>query len=280
MGGEAGETTGVYRLVLTRLGSAEPQDPYVDVEFRCGAELVRSVAVLEFEGGGEAEGEVSLTVWASSPVVLRVGDGQTTDGETTCLRSAPIDLEDPSAGVRGMAVPFPAGARAVPDALTLGHVVRFSLPAADIAGQVGLTLASPDPEVEAFVGRLEGLGLERAEDVDVLAVRHAPNTRSVPIRLIVVGASARLDPLLRLDGDDPGVVVCPDWGLRPCGLDGWLGADMVYNGEAVRLDRLSAAAQVQTDDIAPVSFGIAAGNPTVTGAYVVWVLGGMSKETP
>jgi hypothetical protein len=128
-----------------------------------------------------------------------------------------------------------------------------------------------------FVARWDGLSLT-ADDVDELTVRHAPQTKTAPVRVVVQGVSPRLDPAIGVTLDETGITACADWGLRPCALDGWREAEMIYNGVAVRFDRLSAVADLLTGDVAPILVQVGAGNPAVVGEYTVWVLGGMSKE--
>ncbi|MCU0464624.1 MAG: hypothetical protein MUF38_08640 [Anaerolineae bacterium] len=274
-----GTTTGSYRLTLSLLAAApEAPDPYTDVTFRCQSEVATSVAVVEFGDAGETAPELRLTVWASFPPVIRVGDGGGTDGSPTlCALPDPQDgVSDAPPIISGGNIPLGERSFSATGENMLAESASFSISPRDAQGSVTMTIGSLEPGLGVFVARIDGLQLEGIADSDVVVLRHGPFARDGVLRL-----AAQAEEGIRLDmqvtaSEVEGVAACPDWGLRSCVLRDWREIDIAYGGEALTFDILDAVAEMATGEIEPVSFVLAGGNPNVEGRYTLWLFGALS----
>ncbi len=279
-GSQDGTTIGSYRLILTFITTQpDPVDPYMDVSFRCKSELAESVAYIEVGDASEVGDVLRLTVWASFRPVIRVGDGQAAEGETSCI------LPDEESGLRGAItgenIPLGALSFAATDAQVLGHTATFEIPFEVANGQVGLTIGSLDGTVGVFVAQVDGLSLETAEDYDAIILRHGPFAKEGTLRLIAQrDPNSRLDIQLVLDEQTDGVTVCEDWGLRSCELGDWRSADMAYNSDILRFDALDATVEMATGAADPVFLSVFGGNPNALGRYSLWLISGVSSKLP
>jgi hypothetical protein len=278
-GGQNGPTTGGYRLTLRLLSPApEPTDVYPDVTFRCGAEIATSLAYVQFGDTRELGDRWTLTVWATFPPAIRLGDGL---GARGCVRP---DTAETSALPALTAHRLDWGEQVLdaPDGLTFEYVVQYVITPSELpSGVVGLMIASLDGVPDGvFVARVEGLGLESGGDSDVITLQHGALVKDRPLRLLFQREDAsRLDVQVMSERQG-GIVTCDDWGLRTCALNGWRAADMAYNNRRVAFDVLDAAAEMLTSDVAPAAFRVYAGNPNVSGTYTFWLVGGVAENLP
>lgn len=274
-----GTTTGSYRLTLTLLASApEAPDPYTDVTFRCQSEVATSVALVEFGDTGERAPELRLTVWASFPPVIRVGDGGGEDGSPTlCALPDPQDgLADTPPLISGDNIPLGERSFAAAGENVLAGSVSFGISPRDAQGPITLTIGSLEPGLGVFVARIDGLQFEEVGDADTVVLRHGPFARDGVLRLVTQAeAGIRLDVQVAVP-EIEGVVACPDWGLRACPLRDWREIDIAYGGEPLTFDILDAVAEMATGDTEPVGFVLSGGNPNVEGGYTLWLFGAAS----
>lgn len=280
-GGQDGTTTGAYRLTLTQLEAATPPDPYLDATFRCRSELAQAISYVEFGDVSERGDALRLTVWASFRPVIRVGEGQPIAGQVNCVLPDNSDQRLLRGDVTGSAFPLGEASFDAPTVETLAQTAFFEIPVSTAAGAVGLTIGSLDGLDGVWVARIDGLGLEVAEDVDRFVLRQGTLAQGQVIRLIATAPpETRLDIQLGLLNMVDNVIVCEDWGLPSCEFNDWRSAQIAYNTDTLSFQRLDAVAQVATGKADPIVFLIQSGNPNATGNYTLWLIGGVNSQLP
>lgn len=270
VGTDNGTTQGSYTLTMTLIAAAPvPVDDYIDVTFRCGAVYATTAIALQFEDQSAPESGYQITVYGLDgfdPVIRLGGD----DGSSNapCEQSTPPD--------EPLAFEFNLGDQG---SFTFGEADATSMAALNVpaeqSGPVRITVGSRDGTSGHYALRISGLNIESAGNADAVTVRSGPFAKdeSVAIWMLRDGLN-RLDPMLAVpDGSKN----CVDLGLRSC-VDGLTGASlrMLSDGtQQVVPDRLDAVALLEPSDSDPFELAAASQNPRTTGAYTLWLFGGL-----
>ena len=214
VGNEAGTSTGDYRLTLRRAGMMAPPriNPYQEVEFRCGDQVIASALNVQFaDDPGQTEGYV-IRVFGLGDFdpIIRIsfdlqeatdcaGDPRGMGGTTVTLPGeAPFTLADP----------LPEGAAQLSIGGGVGRV-----------GTINLTVGSVDGAPGRFLVVIEGFVIDPATDTDLVRVGPGPLASRAPLDFYMVAAAEdRLDPSMELmdPGSTGAIIICEDAGRRDC----------------------------------------------------------------
>ena len=159
VGTDSGITQGSYTLTMSQLVAApEPDDTYVDVNFRCGSTSATTAVVFQFREQSGPENGYQITVYGFEGFdpVIRLGGDDGTAG-APCELSAPSEEELAFEFGLGNDVDFTYGTS------DMTRVTSLTAPAPE-AGPVRITVGSRDGTPGRFALRISGLAIDTAGD--------------------------------------------------------------------------------------------------------------------
>lgn len=257
-----GTSEGTYTLTLRRL---DPTTTDLQaVEFRCGTDLVRTVATLEFTPGiDEEDFRVQVYGFDGFEPAIRVVAG-VDRGVDECAA-------DP-AGVEGDTVVWDTEYTVEAES---PNAAAFTVGGGDLLQDVTLTLASGEPG--RYMAIITGFTLLQREREDIIQVRVGPSALGTELRIYMVKVgSSRLDPVLVVPEQGERLEFrCDDAGRFSCEpvppVEGF-GATFA-NGDSVIGGRLDAGAVLLPPDVSRILIELTSSNPNASGDYALIIFG-------
>ncbi|MBZ0287887.1 MAG: hypothetical protein K8I30_09760 [Anaerolineae bacterium] len=266
VGNENGTSTGGYELQVRRANTpVERVNPYQEVTFRCQDYEVTNVATLQLaEDSANADYyRISVYGWDGFLPATRLN---LTEPEVS-------DCSSDSQAVNGDTVTLP-DVETMTFAQHSETAAQLSLTGAAQAGRVTLTIGSKNGAAGRYLAVIEGLHISPSDDVDAIRIGQGPLTASVPLLVYMISdKSTRLDPSMRLNADDAGIV-CDDAGRRGCeDVPGVNGLTVFITDGAVDVEggRFDAGARLTTTDLQTLELSSFSGN--TEGGYMLVLLG-------
>jgi len=278
-GRDEGTTTGAYTLLLRRASGGEVQiNPLQPVTFRCGVDVVTTVATVEFSQPTDAPLQFEVYGFDDfRPYIRLVLDVQ--DGFDEC--------SDDSQRMGGISVLLPDGETLTLSGDAPANAASFGVSGIPNVTRVQINIGTADGDAGRYVLVIRGLRVDRAGDEDVLDVRLGPlvaESTTMQVYMVADGPS-RIDPYLALfAGDDPDTptLTCDDAGLRECDniltMDG-AGVTYADGEDSIIGNRFSAGIEIATGDIESVGLRASSRAESATGAYALMIIGEMPVST-
>ncbi|GAB4332325.1 MAG: hypothetical protein Kow00117_16880 [Phototrophicales bacterium] len=257
-----GTTQGSYTLILRRLDSQTINRQAV--EFRCGTQLVRTVATLEFTPGQNEE-DFRVQVYG-------IDGFEPAIGVVAGLNRAVNECAADPAGAEGDTVIWETEMTVEPES---PHAAAFTIGGGELLQDVTLTLASKTPG--RYMAIITGFTLLPQDGEDQIMVRIGPSALGTEMRIYMVKlGSSRLDPVIVIpEQRDELEFRCDDAGRFACAdVPSIAGFGAVFaDGQAVIGSSLDAGVRLQPDDVERIVIELTSTNPNASGDYALVIFG-------